>query len=181
MFLESLPREGKVLLLGDGDGRFAEAVLKQSPNSVIDYVDASAKMIEIARQRLGSRAERVRFIHRDVRGFRSDTSYDVVITHFLLDCFDSEDCRSIVGTTAARLHEGGHWIVSEFAIPDRGWRHWRARFCIRALYLAFGALTGLEARRIPEYRRIMREMGLSQLDSATLDGGLLEASHWRKT
>ena len=45
---------GRVLALGDGDGRALAALLRANSGAAIDYVDLSPRMVELARARAGS-------------------------------------------------------------------------------------------------------------------------------
>jgi ubiquinone/menaquinone biosynthesis C-methylase UbiE len=68
-FLDEIPRAGRVLLLGEGNGRFLPACCTRFPEAHIDCVDASAAMIVQARRRLqrqGILHPRVTFIRADV-------------------------------------------------------------------------------------------------------------------
>ena len=57
-----------VLILGDGNGRFLESLLKSTNNSEIESLDISRNMIELANTRITSlpNSSKVIFIHSDV-------------------------------------------------------------------------------------------------------------------
>ena len=52
-----------VLILGDGDGRFTAEFVKRNPVAVVDSVDLSRRMLELAEGRIGMRGN-VRFRRR---------------------------------------------------------------------------------------------------------------------
>jgi hypothetical protein len=80
----------------------------------------------------------------------------------------------------AAAEKTAHWVVSDFAIP----RRWPARLVgaliVRGLYIAFGLLTGLKTRRLPDHARVMRESGWVLEDRRQLLGGLLMSESWSR-
>ena len=80
-FLDTTATATRVLVLGDGDGRFLRAFLKVNPRAEIDCVDSSAKMLALARQRVGAAdAARVRFHHADAVHWQPPmVSYDLIV------------------------------------------------------------------------------------------------------
>ncbi|MEP7338089.1 MAG: class I SAM-dependent methyltransferase [Acidobacteriota bacterium] len=76
-------KEKKILDAGCGPGAYAEWLVDRGGKIVC--VDASPKMIELARQRLGARAE---FHQADLGkplGFLADESFDIIISPLALD------------------------------------------------------------------------------------------------
>ena len=53
-FLADVADARRVLLLGDGDGRFLEKLVGQNTQAHIDYVDLSRRMLALARARAGT-------------------------------------------------------------------------------------------------------------------------------
>ena len=91
-FARSLRNAGAALVLGDGDGRFLSALLKINPDLKADVVDASGAMLSELRDRNPAAiAEgRLRTYHANALIFLPPKSdYDLVITHFFLDCFST--------------------------------------------------------------------------------------------
>jgi hypothetical protein len=69
--------------------------------------------------------------------------YDLIATHFFLDCFAMEELRTLVCRVSERCVPGGQWLVSEFSIPAEGVRRVAAAALIRVMYLFFRVATGL--------------------------------------
>jgi Trans-aconitate methyltransferase len=59
-FLDTLSAPRRVLMLGEGDGRFLQALARRHPGAVIDYVDSSARMLALAQGRTPATAK-IRF------------------------------------------------------------------------------------------------------------------------
>ena len=64
-FLAETANSKRVLMLGEGDGRFLEAFLQSNREATVDYVDASEQMLSLAKRRAGIHAGRVEFHHAD--------------------------------------------------------------------------------------------------------------------
>jgi hypothetical protein len=72
----------------------------------------------------------------------------------------------------------GHWVISEFAVPT-GPAGWLSRAVVSALYVAFGVLTGLRTRRLPDYASTLRRHGFVRRAVHTRVFGLLRSELWQ--
>jgi hypothetical protein len=70
------------------------------------------------------------------------------------------------------------WLVSEFAIPPGWFGRLVARPVVQGLYLAFGWLTGLTVRTLPDHPSALRECGLVRQKHRTWLAGLLSSELW---
>ncbi|MEO8680662.1 MAG: class I SAM-dependent methyltransferase, partial [Vicinamibacterales bacterium] len=66
VFLEDCDRARRILVLGVGRGRFVAALRERNPAAHITAVDASARMLELARADLAGRGGEVTFVHSDI-------------------------------------------------------------------------------------------------------------------
>jgi ubiquinone/menaquinone biosynthesis C-methylase UbiE len=183
-FLHKLSTHRRALILGDGDGRFTTRLLTANPQITIDAVDSSAAMLNLLTARatqLGpSATERLRTIHSDALAFQPEGEpYDLVVTHFFLDCLTNEDLNILIAKLRPHLTPGATWLVSEFAIPPTQPTKTIARTVIAALYHAFRILTGLKTQRLPDYTSALRQNGFSRIDKKIFLGDLLTAELWR--
>jgi ubiquinone/menaquinone biosynthesis C-methylase UbiE len=172
----------KVLMLGEGDGRFLRRFLLVNPTAEVDYVDGSERMMRIARERLSpSQRRRVRFHYADALMFVPNAGYDLIVTHFFLDCLSPEETEKLAKRLACASASNARWIVSEFETPRSGWRRLRARLWISSLYLAFRWLTGLHVSKIPDYRGALTQGSFRLRAENTSSAGLLTSQVWEKT
>jgi hypothetical protein len=74
------------------------------------------------------------------------------------------------------LKPGGLWIISEFR-AERWWQRW----VVRAMYVAFGWLTGLRVRQLPGYEAAFQTAGLRKVAERTRLAGLVVSQQWRVT
>lgn len=178
-FLGNVCDARRALALGEGDGRFLAKLAAQNPESAIDYVDASLKMLELARARVG--ASRVNFRQADVRlAALPRSEYDLIVTHFLLDCFEESDVRAVAARVAEAAQPRARWVVSEFRQPARGWRAAWARSWLGLLYWFFRLTTGLETRRLVDYHPILKGHGFRLERQITSRFGLLTSELWQR-
>jgi ubiquinone/menaquinone biosynthesis C-methylase UbiE len=173
----------RALVYGDGDGRFLAELVRSAREMQIAAVDASGEMLRQATKRLPSEA-RARLVQADalaceVSAF-PEAPFDLVISHFFLDCFDEEELATLLARVNAAAGEGAVWVVSDFAIPQLPVARQLGRLLVGGLYLAFGLLTGLRTRRLSDYGRVMRESGWRLEDRRTLMMGLLASEGWRR-
>jgi ubiquinone/menaquinone biosynthesis C-methylase UbiE len=178
-FLPDLCDARHALALGEGDGRFLAKLAAQNPDAAIDCVDASARMLELARGRVG--AEQVHFYHADVRlGALTGSAYDLIVTHFLLDCFEESDVRAVAARIAEVARPGARWVVSEFRQPSRGWRALWARLWLGMLYWFFRVTTGLDTRQLVDYHPILGSHGFRLERQEISRFGLLTSELWQR-
>ena len=181
-FLGTMTTARRVLVLGDGDGRFLAAFLKVNPHAEVDCVDSSAGMLALAWQRVGTAdAARVRFHHADAVHWQPPAvSYDLIVTHFFLDCFTNGELFPLVARLAAFTVPGARWTVSEFRQPPGGPAAWHASLWITGLYAFFRVVTGLRARRLPNHAAALAAAGF-RLERETVHRlGLLTSQAWRR-
>lgn len=177
-FLDTAAKRNRALVLGDGDGRFIAALLKRNPEMEIDIVELSAVMLDLCRQRVGPR-HGVRFHLADACGFEPPPpSYDLIATHFFLDCLPQQECDSLIQRMAGHAAPGAAWIISEFHQPAAGWPSVWAGFWIRLCYLFFRLTTGLSTKRIPEYAPALERAGFRLQTRVISRTGLLVSDFW---
>jgi len=107
-----------------------------------------------------------------------DEPYDLVVSHFFLDCLTQEQLDQLVQRTAPALSAGALWLVSDFNIPE-GALYRPARLCVSSLYLAFRILTGLRVNRLPDYGATLTGTGFKRIVRQEFLGGILFTELWQ--
>jgi hypothetical protein len=177
-FLPQLAGARYALVLGDGDGRFLRRLLAECRGLRADYVDCSAAMTALARSAAGS--ERVAYYCSDaLAGNLPGSGYDLVVTHFFLDCFDGPQMAALVDRVK-RAAPGARWLVSEFRIPQSRWLAGPGRAFIRLLYAFFTMSTGLSTRSLVDHRPLLQRAGFQPLGMKPRAGGLLVSELWER-
>jgi ubiquinone/menaquinone biosynthesis C-methylase UbiE len=183
-FLHETDHARRALILGEGDGRFVCELATRNGAIAVDCIEASAKMIEVAQRRLHSarvdHPERIRFLHCDaMEGIEGTERYDLVVTHFFLDCFSDAQTRALVRAVRSVCAPAAKWLIAEFRQPDRGWRKWHARCWLDTMYLFFGITTGLQATRLPDYRAALKAAGFELRDIRLAYAQMIGSELWQ--
>jgi SAM-dependent methyltransferase len=170
----------RAVVLGDGDGRFTAELLRVNSQVRIDAVDASSAMLDALLHRARQNAGRVSAHCADVRNWQpANSPYDLVVTHFFLDCLTTEEVRALATKVYGAVSPSAMWIVSEFAVPHSRFGRWVARPLVWLLYRAFGLLTGLKIRSLPDHDGALRNAGFTLTQRQCWLCGLLVSEMWR--
>jgi SAM-dependent methyltransferase len=178
-YLDEVVDARSVLILGDGDGRFTADFIDRNREADIDSVDLSPRMLALAKRRTAE-ARRLHFWRADARTIELPRKYDVIVSHFFLDCFVESDLKLLV----ARVSDAGcpeaRWLVSEFCLPASRIRRLGAGLLIKAMYWFFGIATGLKAKRLPDYSTVFTQHGFRRMRHVSAMGGLLVSELWQR-
>ena len=183
-FLERLPPIKRALLAGEGHGCFLAALLQKSPSARITYVDSSAAMMAVARDRLrrrGLSTDNVEFCcaklpdWQPVRG-----AFDLIATNFFLDCFDGAELPRVIVRLAEGAAAGARWTVADFQTPSAGLPRLRATAIHFVMYAFFRRVTGISARRIIPPEPLLRQAGFRSVGRQEFEWGLLYAELWER-
>ena len=168
----------RVLILGEGDGRFLADFLKVNRTGTVDVVEASAEMVRLARQRV--QTDRARFYTCDARTFETGEVYDLVVTNFFLDCFQAAELRALVDKLAANLAPGGRWLVGDFASPEGKYHRAAATVALNVMYILFRLETRIEANKLIDPAPLLRARGFEVQCHQRRLNGFLAATLWTR-
>ena len=172
----------RALFFGDGDGRFLARLLAANTTLTADVVDSSRSMLQILDgriRRIGPQArQRICLHHADALDWHPSGSYDLIVSHFFLDCFFPHQLEQLFDRVLPHLRPGAQWVISEFAIPRNTFAAYLAGGLIALLYRAFGLLTGLPVRALPDYSPLLLRRGFVPLHDRRYLAGLLCCQLW---
>ncbi len=173
----------EVLIVGEGPGRFLTECVKSLPMARIVCVDDSAAMLaqaRIALQKGGQDSSRVTFIRATLPEWKPPPEkFDLLVTHFFLDCFPPEQLKLIISGLASGAQPGARWLLADFCEPQRGVARWRAKLILALAYTFFSLATRLPAQRLAEPDRYLEENGLCLKGRRIYEGGLLHSDLWQ--
>ena len=170
----------RALVIGDGDGRFLARLMRENPLLTVEAIDSSREMLKLLKDRvegLGA-AGRLTLRCEDARNLTLSGQYDLVTTHFFLDCLSTEEIAALASRIRPHLSANVVWVVSDFAIPDGG-AALPSQIVVSSLYAAFGILTGLKTRSLPRHGEALRSAGFVLADRKEWLGGLLFSELWK--
>lgn len=151
----------KVLTVGDGDGRFSEALLDAYPGIHLEAIEPDPAM----RAQALLRCPALKFTTLETA-----SPCDVVILNFVLDLFTEEDTHQFL--TSLPGHQA--LIVSDF-YPSS----FLARAFTRLMYLCFRLTTGLKTTEVPPIHKILTSHGYQLTEEKTQWHGFIRAQHWK--
>jgi ubiquinone/menaquinone biosynthesis C-methylase UbiE len=172
----------RVLVLGDGDGRFSAALLERNPSAEITAVDVSAAMLSQLERRVRAQLPDARLAleRADVRAWPIPlANYDLIVAHFFFDCFTTGELADLIPRIVPSLAPNAIWLLSDFAIPDHPFWTRFAQILLRLLYLTLGTLTGLGHTRLPEYQTALHSAHFQLTNVNTALGGTLRSEIWQ--
>jgi hypothetical protein len=167
------------LLLGDGDGRFLVHLLAVNSGLQADVVDSSRSMLTVLKRRIRRSGGAIIRLHlADGLEWEPIGHYDLIVSHFFLDCFFPHQLEQLFDRVLLHAQPGALWVVSEFAVPRNPLTAFLARGIIASLYRVFGLLTGLQVRALPDYADSMLRRGLVLSHDHCFLAGLLRSEVW---
>lgn len=174
--IDRLGQPKRALLLGDGDGRLLAELGNRCHDCTMTSVDLSQQMLLLQKKRCG---EHVGYIRADTRNLPLGETFDLIITAYHLDCFESHDLELVLREISRLLNVEGRLYVVDFVQPESGWRHHWTRLWIRILIIFFRSTAKLQTRRLPDIETALIRQGFDRTHSHCLNGWIV-SSIWKK-
>ena len=184
--LEEIAIPHRALIVGEGNGRFLCELLRMHPGVEIDCVDASERMLQLARERvqdeLPGHAERVRFLHQDITLFTPpEHQYDLLVTHFFLDCFPEPALTAIIKKLVHAATEEATWLLADFHLPRKEIARLRAGGWLAAMYFFFRITTRIEASELIDPTPFLRAAGFALARQHLFRKRILKSERWQRS
>ena len=175
----------RVLIVGEGNGRFLLELMRDSEAARIDCVDSSAVMLDLVRQQLARHLPdaigRVRFIRSTIQDWPlPDYRYDLIVTHFVLDCFPPQPLEAVVAKLAQAATPSATWLLADFDYPATPIRRLHARLWIAAMYLFFRTFAGIEARSLIDPSVLLQSHGFVCRRRKEFYRGMVKTEVWTR-
>jgi hypothetical protein len=141
-------------------------------------------MLEIARRRwhrTGRRSAGTDF----VRGLLPEWTpppgvFDVVVTHFFLDCFPAATLERIIDSLAAAATPDAQWLLADFCEAPSGFARQRSRAILWLMYRFFRFTTHIPARRLVCPDSFIHRHGFRLSRRENSEWGLLHSDLWQR-
>lgn len=176
--LPYIPKGATVLIIGGGSGWLLKQVLLHTCPKQVVYLEASEKMLQLARQQ-NPASTIVTFRHGTDADLQPHEQFDVVITPFLLDLFPDERLSQLMQRLYAVLAPGGLWLFTDFWPVQHQPPFWQ-KLLAKSMYLFFGVLSGVQGRQLPDYHRHFSESGLKEQQRKVFYSGFVQSKVYRK-
>lgn len=181
--LAELAAPRRVLVYGEGNGRFLVELLRRFPAARVTVVEASAVMIELARtrlQRAGLAGAQVEFIHADALTWQPPAAaFDLIVTCFFLDCFREDQLQHLVPAIAHAAAADAHWLHADFQIAPTGLMRMCSRVIVKFLYVFFRCVTRLPAHELVDVTPCLSAAGFTRQQRREFILGLLFCDLWK--
>ncbi|MDP9099101.1 MAG: class I SAM-dependent methyltransferase [Verrucomicrobiota bacterium] len=176
----------RALIVGEGNGRFLCELLRVHPTVEVDCVDASERMLELARQRVErevpARANQIDFVSQDISAWSpKGHQFDLIVTHFFLDCFSETRISEIVAKLSRNADVNAIWLLADFCVPAREAARLRAGLWLSAMYRFFRITAGIEATELADPSPFLREAGFALASHHLFRSGMVKSERWRRT
>lgn len=183
--LNELSSPRRALIVGEGNGRFLSELLRAQPDLDVDCVDASARMLKLARKRIGrqlpDRANQVRFLQRDITSWGPpENHYDLVVTHFVLDCFSEAELAALIKNLAQAAKPDAFWLLADFSRPPRGWARLRAQMWLAVMYRFFRLTARIPATELIDPTPFLQAEGFALARQHLFRSGMLKSELWQR-
>lgn len=179
VFLDQIPADASVLLLGGGTGWLLEQVLTRCRPKRVVYLDASAQMVARASRRMVQRAimGSVEFRVGNETKLKPGERFDLILTPFVLDLFTEQTLRSqLIPHLLSVLKPGGLWLVTDFVQTQVWWQ----RALLWMMICFFRLTAGIEARHLSDWQGLLTESGLICQERRRQVGGMVSAEVWMR-
>jgi len=184
-WLEHIPAHSEIAIVGGGSGELLDAMAETiTEPRAVHYIDASLRMVELARARVSTMAskggdrsafaEALHFAPLALEQWHAERPLDVLITPFLLDCFDGERLEQTIKHLAGQLRPGGLWLLTDFT-PSKLPVH---RLTMAMMYAFFRLSAALSSKKLEPYFDLVTRHGfraLRQSEFSTLAGPVRSA------
>jgi ubiquinone/menaquinone biosynthesis C-methylase UbiE len=176
-FFEEILEADRVLLVGEGNGRFLKSLIAWKRAGCICVVERSKVMIRLAKNRAGDSGKvGLEFIEADFRVYRPEQEFDCVVTHFFLDLFNPPSQLAIIEKMAESVANGGTWINVDF-VPARTLR---GSILMWLQYTFFRIVSRIESKRCFDESEAAAAVGWTIAEAISYLGGLVVAKRYRK-
>ena len=176
-FYEFALQSDRILLVGEGNGRFLKSLLARKTGGSIYVVEKSSVMIRLAKDRIDNRGKTdLKFIEADIRCYAPEQSFDCIVTHFFLDQFNPPAQQAIIERFKESTTENGTWINVDFIPP----RTMKGRALMWLQYTFFRIMSQIEARCCFDESTVAARNGWTVLESLSFLSGFVVAKRYKK-
>jgi ubiquinone/menaquinone biosynthesis C-methylase UbiE len=184
-YIDKIKDARRILLLGEGDGRFLLELLALNSSSQVTCLDSSFWMLNRASERVKNGRpgafDRVTFLQGDALTHElGKDEYDAVVLNFFLDCFNHESLELLIPRTAVATKSGGVWLINDFCQPESGLKALRAKIWLKTMYAFFRMTAKLEATKLENPFSVLEFTGIELRERKTWSWEMLASEWWVK-
>lgn len=172
-YLNEIRKGDRVLIIGGGTGWLLAEVLRTNPGCEIWYIEASSKMISIAKSNISKLPNTcVHFIHGTQAQIPLHLMYEVVIANFYFDLFSASTLENLIDQIRNLIMPNGKLLVSDFTTNNSWWQS----ALLSLMYMFFRWTCKIEATGLPDWERQLNNSELEQKASKGFYGRFIRSS-----
>jgi ubiquinone/menaquinone biosynthesis C-methylase UbiE len=182
-FLDQISTPRRILIAGEGNGRFLREFARKFPQTRIDCVDVSERMLQLAQEQLcDSNGGRIKFFRKDLlRWLPEENVYDVIVTHFFLDCFSEAEIEKLVAMLAKAATRNAVWLLADFSIPPEPLRELHAKAWLWVMHRLFRGVARISARKLTDPLPFLEAEGFRCAHREQWRLGLVGSQLWQRS
>ena len=184
LFPHTLRTSNKVLLLGEGRGKFLQYLLKENNSCEITIIESSKRMAESIYNLIPRRDRfRVEIKNISVNHYKSDHKFDLICSFFFWDCFSEYQLNRYIPLMVDLLGNKGYWHNADFVDHSKinCYQTLKNFIFIRSLYLFFNYTTGLDVKTVFPVCSLILKSNMRLIHSVESSNNLLKSDLFRKT
>lgn len=183
LFPHTLKISKKILLLGEGRGKFLHFLLEKNNSCEITIIESSKRMTEFIYNVIPRRDRfRVEIKNISIEDYKSDQRFDLICSFFFWDCFSEYHLHRYIPLILDLLENKGYWHSADFIEHSKinSYQTLKNFIFIRLLYLFFDYTTGLDVKTVFPIRSIILKSNMRLIHSVESSNKLLKSDLFRK-
>ncbi len=171
ILINQLPKEGKLLVIGGGNGEILPLIFNHAPLLQIEYLESSSKMIELAKNNM-CKGQIVRFNHsNNFKVFNCE--FKSVFCAFFFDVFSFSQGQKIVQHLAEQTNNILTWYVADFVINTKTSMRMVRTIQIKLSIIFFNIFAKHEINHLPLVFNLFPKEYFNCLYNNTLSNGFI--------
>ena len=175
-YLGDIESNARLLVLGGGTGWILEELVKVNQDIIVDYVEASPKMLEKSRKRQNLVFTELNYV-LGTECTVQDRSYDFIITPFVIDVFPQGELKGMVIRIKKLLVDDGKWYCIDFNSRDVSIK---AKLLSVIMIIFFRFVSGLKTNGVLDYFKEIEKGGMLELKSSYFYGRFIRSTLYSK-
>ena len=177
-FYETALQSDRLLLVGEGNGRFLGSLVARKTGGSICVVEKSRVMIRLAKDRTNNQGKtELKFVEADIRSYTAEQPFDCIVTHFFLDQFGPRAQQVIINRFNELITDDGTWINVDFTPP----RTMAGRALMSLQYTFFRIMSHIETRHCFDESVIAAQSGWIVSESVEFLDGFVVAKRYNRS
>jgi ubiquinone/menaquinone biosynthesis C-methylase UbiE len=173
-FLNEIPENSSVLILGGGTGWLLETLIAKRPSCAVWYIEASSKMLAITRRRkLNDKTTLILGTEENI----PDGVFDVVITNFYFDLFPKRKLNDVIQKITKRTSSTSMWIATDFVDQGKWWQ----QMMLKIMYVFFKSVSSIEAMHLPAWEKSMLQHQWEDQGSSVYYAGFIKSKMYKRS